>query len=104
LLRQASANSIVQRTISAINDRLTVLKEQNMPTIDLDKTDLKILHHLQSDGRISNAEQADTVGLSPLPCLRSARALEEAGVLRRYAAGNAPASKSSSGRFCSIGK
>ncbi|MDO8272344.1 MAG: Lrp/AsnC family transcriptional regulator [Gammaproteobacteria bacterium] len=56
-----------------------------MPAINLDKTDLKILHHLQSDGRISNAELADTVGLSPSPCLRRVRALEEAGVLRRYA-------------------
>ncbi len=56
-----------------------------MPTINLDKTDLKILQQLQSNGRISNAELADTVGLSPSPCLRRVRALEEAGVLRRYA-------------------
>ncbi len=55
-----------------------------MPAINLDKTDLKILHHLQNNGRISNAELADTVGLSPSPCLRRVRSLEEAGVLRRY--------------------
>ncbi len=56
-----------------------------MPAMHLDKTDLKILQQLQSNGRISNAELADTVGLSPSPCLRRVRALEEAGVLRRYA-------------------
>ncbi len=56
-----------------------------MSSIHLDKTDLKILQQLQSNGRISNAELADTVGLSPSPCLRRVRALEEAGVLRRYA-------------------
>lgn len=50
----------------------------------LDKTDLKILHHLQHDGRISNAELADTIGLSPSPCLRRVKTLEETGVLRRY--------------------
>lgn len=55
-----------------------------MPTMTLDKTDLKILHHLQHDGRISNAELADTIGLSPSPCLRRVKTLEEAGVLRRY--------------------
>lgn len=56
-----------------------------MPAMNLDKTDLKILQQLQNNGRISNAELADTVGLSPSPCLRRVRALEEAGVLRRYA-------------------
>ncbi len=56
-----------------------------MPAMHLDKTDLKILQQLQSNGRISNAELADTVGLSPSPCLRRVRTLEEAGVLRRYA-------------------
>src|SRR3989338_1888263 len=55
-----------------------------MPTMSLDKTDLKILHHLQHNGRISNAELADTIGLSPSPCLRRVKTLEEAGVLRRY--------------------
>jgi Lrp/AsnC family leucine-responsive transcriptional regulator len=50
----------------------------------LDKTDLKILHHLQHHGRISNAELADAIGLSPSPCLRRVKVLEEAGVLRRY--------------------
>ena len=56
-----------------------------MPILDLDKTDLKILHSLQNDARMSNTDLADRVGLSPSPCLRRVRALEESGVIRRYA-------------------
>ncbi|MCB1666346.1 MAG: Lrp/AsnC family transcriptional regulator [Pseudomonadales bacterium] len=56
-----------------------------MPNVTLDKTDLKILHLLQNDARISNTELADRIGLSPSPCLRRVRALEENGVIRRYA-------------------
>lgn len=55
-----------------------------MPENHLDKTDLRILHHLQNNGRMSNSDLADAVGLSPSPCLRRVRRLEEAGVLRRY--------------------
>jgi len=50
----------------------------------LDEIDVKILRTLQEQGRISNVELADQVGLSPAPCLRRVRALEEAGVVRRY--------------------
>ena len=57
-----------------------------MPDIALDKTDLKILNLLQRNARLSNTELADSIGLSPSPCLRRVRALEEAGVLKRYAA------------------
>jgi len=49
-----------------------------------DEIDLKILHELQDDARISNVRLADRVGLSPAPCLRRVRALEKAGVIRRY--------------------
>lgn len=55
-----------------------------MPNIKLDKTDFKILNLLQLDGRITNAELADKVGLSPSPCLRRVKALEEARVIKRY--------------------
>ena len=51
----------------------------------LDRTDYRILHHLQNNARISNIELAEAVGLSPSPCLRRVRALEQAGVIRRYA-------------------
>ena len=53
-------------------------------SIRLDEIDVKILRILQEQGRISNVELADQVGLSPAPCLRRVRVLEEAGVVRRY--------------------
>ncbi len=54
--------------------------------MELDAIDRKILHHLQQDGRMSLADLADKVGLSPSPCLRRIRILEKAGVIARYAA------------------
>jgi Lrp/AsnC family transcriptional regulator, leucine-responsive regulatory protein len=52
----------------------------------LDKFDLEILNQLQSDGRLTNAELAQRVGLSAAPCWRRVRALEEAGFIRGYRA------------------
>ncbi|WP_296701104.1 Lrp/AsnC family transcriptional regulator [Thiocapsa sp. UBA6158] len=52
----------------------------------LDRYDRRILEELQHDGRISNQELADRIGLSPSPCLRRVRALEDAGIIRGYAA------------------
>ena len=52
----------------------------------LDRIDRRILEHLQRDGRLSNQELAERVGLSPSPCLRRVRALERSGVIRQYAA------------------
>ena len=50
----------------------------------IDRTDCKILDLLQDDARLSNVELAQKVGLSPSPCLRRVRLLEEGGVIRRY--------------------
>jgi DNA-binding Lrp family transcriptional regulator len=50
----------------------------------LDEIDLRILAALQKDARISNQLLAERVGLSPSPCLRRVRQLEEDGVIRRY--------------------
>jgi Lrp/AsnC family leucine-responsive transcriptional regulator len=50
----------------------------------LDKYDRAILTALQKDGRISNQELADQIGLSPSPCLRRVRALEESGLIVGY--------------------
>jgi Lrp/AsnC family transcriptional regulator, leucine-responsive regulatory protein len=61
-----------------------------MPTIELDKTDRKILSILQADGRLSNQEVAERVSLSPSPCLRRIKRLEQAGVIRQYVALLAP--------------
>jgi Lrp/AsnC family leucine-responsive transcriptional regulator len=57
-----------------------------MPIRALDAVDHKILVHLQANGRMSLAELADKVGLSPSPCLRRVRMLEEGGVISRYVA------------------
>jgi Lrp/AsnC family leucine-responsive transcriptional regulator len=52
----------------------------------LDPIDRRILEVLQDDARISNVDLAARVGLSPSPCLRRVRDLEERGVVRRYVA------------------
>jgi len=54
--------------------------------MELDEIDRRILRVLQRDGRIQNTELARKVGLSPSPCLRRVRLLEEAGVIDRYIA------------------
>ncbi|WP_444543071.1 Lrp/AsnC family transcriptional regulator [Methylomonas koyamae] len=54
--------------------------------MELDRYDRQILEILQTDGRISNQELADRIGLSPSPCLRRVRALEEAGLIVGYRA------------------
>ena len=57
-----------------------------MPNTQLDAIDRRILTELQVNARVSNAELAEAVGLSPSPCLRRVRALERAGVIKGYAA------------------
>ena len=52
----------------------------------LDAIDLKILAELQSDGRMTNVELARRVGISPPPCLRRVRALENEGFITGYRA------------------
>jgi DNA-binding Lrp family transcriptional regulator len=56
------------------------------PAADLDVTDRKLLARLQRDGRISNVDLAEAVGLSESACLRRVKALEAKGVISRYAA------------------
>ena len=55
-----------------------------MRRVKLDKTDQRILHDLQANGRISNVELARRAGISAPPCLRRVRALERAGYVRGY--------------------
>ncbi len=52
----------------------------------MDNIDYQILSELQQDGRLSNVELAERVNLSPSPCLRRVRALEEQGVIESYTA------------------
>ena len=54
--------------------------------MDLDRYDRQILDILQVDGRINNQELAERIGLSPSPCLRRVRALEESGLILGYRA------------------
>jgi DNA-binding Lrp family transcriptional regulator len=52
--------------------------------LSLDATDWRILRELQANGRISNVDLAARVGLTPPPCLRRVRALEQAGIIAGF--------------------
>lgn len=52
--------------------------------IDLDKTDLQILKTLQENGRITNLQLSNEIGLSPAPTLERVRKLENAGFIKSY--------------------
>ena len=54
--------------------------------IVLDRTDRRILDELQKDGAISNLDLADKVGLSPSPCSRRVKALQESGIIQKTVA------------------
>lgn len=56
------------------------------PDDALDSFDLKILAHLQRDGRCSNVDLAERVGLSPSPCLLRTKRLQQIGLIRGYGA------------------
>ena len=51
--------------------------------IELDEIDRRILDVLQDNARIANVDLARHVSLSPAPCLRRVRALEQSGLIRR---------------------
>ncbi|MFB7739027.1 Lrp/AsnC family transcriptional regulator [Streptomyces sp. NPDC056112] len=54
--------------------------------ITLDAVDREIMFHLRQDGRLTNVELAKRVGLTPPPCLRRVKRLEEAGIITGYRA------------------
>nr|AIA16425.1 AsnC family [uncultured bacterium] len=54
--------------------------------MQLDEIDRRILTALQREGRLQNIELAKKIGLSPSPCLRRVKLLEESGVIERYVA------------------
>jgi Lrp/AsnC family leucine-responsive transcriptional regulator len=58
----------------------------NVPIRSIDAIDRRIIAAVQNDGRISTPELAAQVGLSPSPCARRLRLLEEAGVIKGYTA------------------
>ena len=53
-------------------------------TIKLDRIDKQILRLMQENARISNLELADSIGLSPTPCSRRVRQLEESGLIDKH--------------------
>ena len=68
-------------------ERRPALRSSSMcSAVSLDRFDLKILAHLQREGRCSNVELADAVGLSQSPCLLRTKRLQEIGVIRGYGA------------------
>lgn len=54
--------------------------------ISLDRIDRRILDELQKDGAISNLDLAEKVGLSPSPCSRRVKALQESGIIQKTVA------------------
>jgi len=56
------------------------------PNINLDRTDRRILDELQKNGAISNLDLAYKVGLSPSPCSRRVKALQESGIIQKTVA------------------
>lgn len=57
----------------------------------MDRTDRAIIEHLRRDARLTNSELADLVGLTPSPCLRRVRRLEQEQIILAYHARVAPA-------------
>jgi DNA-binding Lrp family transcriptional regulator len=53
-------------------------------TYKIDDIDIKILQELQKNGRISNIELSNLVGVSPSPCLRRLKSLQDHGVIKNY--------------------
>lgn len=54
--------------------------------MEIDKFDRDILHTLQQEGRINNQDLAERINLSPSPCLRRVRQLEDSGIIEGYVA------------------
>ncbi len=61
-----------------------IKQTQKIAALAMDDTDWRILAALQDDARLTNADLAERVFLSPSPCLRRVRDLEQAGLIRRY--------------------
>lgn len=57
-----------------------------MPIPQLDAIDIRIIRALQSDGKVTIGDLAEQVGLSPSPCARRVRLLEQAGIIKGYSA------------------
>ncbi|MCS6474437.1 winged helix-turn-helix transcriptional regulator, partial [Burkholderia thailandensis] len=78
------ANLIGRAYDGAISSLEIIIGGQKMAQVELDAIDRRILAILQENGRMSNQEIAERVNLSPSPCLRRIRRLEEIGVITGY--------------------
>ncbi|HBT68855.1 MAG TPA: transcriptional regulator [Agrobacterium sp.] len=82
----------------------SLTRNVSVTSVELDAIDLKILRELQRDGRMTNVELAERVGISAPPCLRRVRKLEEASVIEGYHAMlNAPKLGFDLVAFCMVG-
>ena len=63
---------------------MTGISRDRSTPLKLDRTDRRILDVMQRNGRISNLELAEQVGLSPTPCSRRVKRLEESGLIKRH--------------------
>ena len=88
LLADCASNVYFKRTICQLSYFSFTINEliQFSPINTMDQIDKSILRHLQANARMSNAELAERVNLSPTPCLRRVKRLERSGVIRGYAA------------------
>src|ERR1700730_14405435 len=89
-MAQRTRNKIAQyppaelRLLPALPPALPTQDLRTRVSKNLDEIDLKILSEIQADGRITNVELAKRVGISPPPCLRRVRTLEEEGYIQGY--------------------
>src|ERR1700704_6568645 len=72
------------RLLPVLSPALVNPRNRTRVSKNLDEIDLKILSEIQADGRITNVELAKRVGISPPPCLRRVRTLEEEGYIQGY--------------------
>ncbi len=83
-IKLRKAPKLRYRVLPASTARLPVPGTLSPVTKNLDEIDLKILSEIQADGRITNVELSKRVGISPPPCLRRVRTLEEEGYIQGY--------------------
>ena len=84
ILRNVQRNSLDICMFFCILFHDILLRRNNMQLENLDKRDRQILNLLQDNGRLSNAELAEKVSLSPSACLRRVKQLEESGLIAGY--------------------
>jgi DNA-binding Lrp family transcriptional regulator len=63
-----------------------IVVDKRSRLLKLDRIDIKILHELQKNGRVTNVELAELVNLSPSPCLMRVKKLQSAGYIDGYSA------------------